>query len=142
MLPWGFAPRFTLRSLSRPFSGANQRLAKIDRQIQRRLQHLQGTWNESPIERVLIDIALVEREIDRARRSFGLFFEIFSQRGSSFAAALAAHDLIAIDCYQAFASPPGIISRTDAQTLVLYGTRFLARYHASWSFADSSFGRT
>ena len=35
------------------FRAANQRLAKIDRQIQRRLQHLQGTWNESPIERVL-----------------------------------------------------------------------------------------
>ena len=28
---------------------------------------------------------MVEREIDRARRSFGMFFEIFSQRGSSFA---------------------------------------------------------
>lgn len=91
------------------FRAANQRLAKIDRQIQRRLQHLQGTWNESPIERVLIDIALVEREIDRARRSFGLFFEIFSQRGSSFAAALAAHDLIAIDCYRAIReSSPGL----------------------------------
>jgi hypothetical protein len=30
-----------------------------------------------------------------------MFFEIFSQRGSSFARALAAHDTIAADCYRA-----------------------------------------
>jgi hypothetical protein len=55
----------------------------------------------APLQRVLIDIALVEREIDRARRSFGLFFEIFGQRGTTFAPNLAAHDAIAEDCYRA-----------------------------------------
>ena len=89
------------------FRAANQRLAKINRQIQNRLQHLQTTWRNTPLNQVLIDIALVEREIDRARRSFGLFFELFSQRGSAFAPALAAYDIIATDCYSAIreASP-------------------------------------
>jgi hypothetical protein len=53
------------------------------------------------LNRVLIDIALVEREIDRARRAFGLFFEIFSHRGTTFAPTLAAHDIIARDCASA-----------------------------------------
>jgi hypothetical protein len=39
--------------------------------------------------------------VDRARRAYGMFFEVFSQRGSSFAPALAAHDAIAADCYAA-----------------------------------------
>ena len=83
------------------FRAANQRLAAIDKQIARRLSHLEQTWQVEPKQRVLIDIALVEREIDRARRAFGLFFEIFSQRGSAFAPALSAHDVIAEDCYRA-----------------------------------------
>ena len=54
---------------------------------------------------------MVEREIDRARRSFGMFFEIFSQRGSSFARPLAAHDMIATDCYRAVrAAAPDVFS--------------------------------
>jgi len=83
------------------FHAANQRLAAIDAQVARRLEHLQGHWQSEPLNRVLIDIALVEREVDRARRAFGLFFEIFSQRGSVFAPTLAAHDVIAADCYAA-----------------------------------------
>ena len=83
------------------FRAANQRLAAIDKQIARRLGHLEQSWQSEPKQRVLIDIALVEREIDRARRAFGLFFEIFSQRGSAFAPALSAHDVIAEDCYRA-----------------------------------------
>jgi hypothetical protein len=83
------------------FQAANQRLAKIDTQIQRRFQQVVGTWSSAPLDRVLIDIALVERELDRARRAFGLFFEVFAQRGSSFAPGLAAHDAIAADCYGA-----------------------------------------
>ena len=50
---------------------------------------------------MLIDIALVEREVDRARRAFGMFFEVFGQRGTTFAPVLAAHDVIANDCYDA-----------------------------------------
>jgi hypothetical protein len=80
---------------------ANQRLAVIDQQVVRRLRKLDETWKTAPLNRVLIDIALVERELDRARRAFGLFFEIFSQRGSAFAPPLAAHDVIAVDCYTA-----------------------------------------
>lgn len=85
---------------SEHFRAANQRLGKIDRQIHKRLSHLQETWAKSPLNRVLIDIALVEREIDRARRTFGLFFEVFGQRGTTFAPALAAYDVIAADCYK------------------------------------------
>jgi hypothetical protein len=83
------------------FQVANRRLAKIDGQVQRRFQQLLGTWSTAPIDRVLVDIALVERELDRARRTFGLFFEVFAQRGTTFAPALAAHDAIAEDCYMA-----------------------------------------
>ncbi|GAB4226225.1 MAG: hypothetical protein Kow00121_54370 [Elainellaceae cyanobacterium] len=83
------------------FRAANQRLAKIGREVQRRLEHVQATWATAPLNQVLIDIAMVERELDRARRAFGLFFEVFGQRGTTFAAALAAHDVIAIDCYAA-----------------------------------------
>jgi len=83
------------------FRAANQRLTAIDKQIATRLGRLEHTWQTEPKQRVLIDIALVEREIDRARRAFGLFFEIFSQRGSAFAPALSAHDVIAEDCYRA-----------------------------------------
>ena len=44
---------------------------------------------------------MVEREVDRARRTFGMFFEVFAQRGTAYAPALAAHDAIARDCYAA-----------------------------------------
>jgi hypothetical protein len=83
------------------FEAANRRLAKIDGQVQRRFQQLMGIWSRAPLDRVLVDIALVERELDRARRAFGLFFEVFAQRGTTFAPALAAHDTIAADCYTA-----------------------------------------
>ncbi|MGK7912440.1 MAG: hypothetical protein AB4050_13320 [Synechococcus sp.] len=83
------------------FRAANQRLAKIDKQVAKRLHHLQKTWATAPNQQVLKDIALVERELDRARRTFDLFFDIFSQRGTSFAPSLAAHDVIAEDCYTA-----------------------------------------
>ena len=83
------------------FRAANQRLAKIDQETRRRLEHVRERWNTAPLNQVLIDIALVERELDRARRAFGLFFEVFGQRGTTFAPALAAHDAIAIDCYTA-----------------------------------------
>jgi hypothetical protein len=83
------------------FRAANRRLAQIDREVVRRMRRLVGRSRTAPLQRVLIDIALVEREIDRARRSFGLFFEIFGQRGTTFAPNLAAHDAIAEDCYRA-----------------------------------------
>ncbi|HWT39122.1 MAG TPA: hypothetical protein VN289_22745 [Paraburkholderia sp.] len=83
------------------FQAANVRLSRIEEQIQRRFAQLVGTWSSETRERVLVDIALVERELDRARRAFGLFFEVFAQRGTTFAAALAAHDVIAADCYTA-----------------------------------------
>lgn len=83
------------------FKAANQRLAKIDREVMKRLNHVQQSWATAPIPRVLADIALVERELDRARRAFGLFFEIFGQRGSAFAPSLDAYDAIAADCYTA-----------------------------------------
>lgn len=81
------------------FLAANRRLAGIDRHIQRRLEQLKQIWDTAPLDRVLRSIALVEREVDRSRRAFGLFFEVFGQRGTTFAPSLAAHDVIAIDCY-------------------------------------------
>ncbi len=97
-----------LRAADRPyapspthFAAANRRLATIERNIGRRFDHLAATWRTTPLQRALIDIALVEREQDRARRAFGMFFEVFAQRGTSFGPTLAAHDAIAQDCYQA-----------------------------------------
>jgi hypothetical protein len=83
------------------FQAANDRLASIDKDIARRLETVERGWTHTGLQRVLIDFALVEREVDRARRAFGMFFEVFGQRGTSFAAVLAAHDVIANDCYGA-----------------------------------------
>jgi hypothetical protein len=83
------------------FVAASRRLAAIDREINQRLLVLKNRWAQLPPQQALVLIALVEREIDRARRAFGMFFEVFSQRGSVFAPALAAHDVIAEDCYAA-----------------------------------------
>lgn len=83
------------------FQAAKARLGSIDRQIAARLAFLHRHWDRGTPQQALLYMALVEREIDRARRAFGMFFEVFSQRGSAFAPALAAHDAIAADCYAA-----------------------------------------
>lgn len=83
------------------FAAANARLGSIDRQIAARLAFLKRHCGSGTPQQALLYMALVEREIDRARRAFGMFFEVFSQRGSAFAPALAAHDVIAADCYAA-----------------------------------------
>jgi hypothetical protein len=85
----------------RHFQAANERLARAEQRIRARFQPLREGWEQRPPQQVLIDIALVEREIDRARRLFGMFYEVFAQRGTSYGPALAAHDVIADDCYQA-----------------------------------------
>jgi hypothetical protein len=93
------------------FNAANRRLAEISTQIARRVRFVNRVWSGQKAEPKLIAAAMLEREIDRARRSFGMFFEIFCQRGSSFAPALAAHDTIAADCYRAIrASAPEVFS--------------------------------
>jgi len=83
------------------FAAANRRLAAIEHSAAQRYHQLRATCYQAPIQQVLVDIALVERELDRARRAFGLFFEVLGQRGTTFAPALAAHDAIAEDCYAA-----------------------------------------
>jgi hypothetical protein len=100
--------RVGLRAGDRPyaptaahFAAANRRLATIDRQVAQRLAFLEARWRRESAEHVLVYIALVEREIDRARRTFGMLFEVFSQRGTTFAPTLAAYDAIAADCYAA-----------------------------------------
>lgn len=85
----------------RHFEAANARLAGVEARIQRRFAELRQGWTRRAPQRVLVDIALVERELDRARRLFGMFYEVFAQRGTSYGPALAAHDAIAEDCYQA-----------------------------------------
>jgi hypothetical protein len=102
------------------FDAANQRLALIDQQIGRRLAVVENNWTHAPLERVLIDIALVEREIDRARRAFGLFFEVMGQRGTSFAPILAAHDVIARDCYDAVRQQAPRLFRPGALPPITY----------------------
>lgn len=93
------------------FAAANRRLAAIDKAIQQRLTFLQTHWRSASPRTALVFIALVEREVDRARRAFGMFFELFSQRGSVFAPALAAHDVIATDCYTAIRKAAPLIFR-------------------------------
>ncbi|MGZ2745179.1 hypothetical protein [Burkholderia stagnalis] len=85
---------------ARHFDAANARLAQVEQRIRGRFAGLRQ-WQRRAPQRVLIDIALVERELDRARRLFGMFYEVFAQRGTSYGPALAAHDAIADDCYQA-----------------------------------------
>lgn len=92
------------------FNAANKRLHQIEQAIDKRLEHL-FQLNKSAPQKQLQSIALVERDVDRARRTFGLFFEVFNQRGSTLAPALAAHDIIAADCYAAVRrSSPQIFS--------------------------------
>jgi hypothetical protein len=83
------------------FAAANARLGEIDRGVRRELLKLHEEVRDTATtsETILSHVALVEREVDRARRAFGLFFEVFGQRGSSFAPALAACDAIAADCF-------------------------------------------
>lgn len=83
------------------FRAANGRLAHTEQRIRRRFAQLREAGVERAPQRVLIDIALVERELDRARRLFGMFYEVFAQRGTSYGPSLAAHDAIAEDCYTA-----------------------------------------
>ena len=81
------------------FHAANQRLARISRSITREIQMIERGWPPATTEAGLTQMALLDRRVDRLRRTFGMFFEMMSQRGSSFAPALAAHDAIALDCY-------------------------------------------
>jgi hypothetical protein len=83
------------------FSAANKRLAKIGAVIAGRIAHTEAARDHSDPGQRLTAMALIEREVDRARHTFGMLFEVFSQRGSDFAPALAAHDVIAADCYAA-----------------------------------------
>ena len=84
------------------FRAANRRLAAIDRMVRKRVQELDATMAAGAAPQdALLALAMVEREVDRARRTFGMFFEVFAQRGTAYAPALAAHDAIARDCYEA-----------------------------------------
>jgi hypothetical protein len=83
------------------FRAVNARLAAVEQRIRARFAQLEAQGGNGAPQRVLIDVALVERELDRARRLFGMFYEVFAQRGTSYGPALAAHDAIAEDCYRA-----------------------------------------
>jgi len=83
------------------FAAANHRLRSIAKKISRRRELMLRTWGSRTSDQKLTAMALIDRDVDRLRRTFGMLFEIFSQRGSSFAPALAAHDVIATDCYAA-----------------------------------------
>jgi len=102
------------------FAAANRRLQAIDQDIERRIRFLKSHWHSASPQNALTYTALVEREVDRARRAFGLFFEIFSQRGSEFAPALAAHDAIANDCYTAVRQAAPLIFRGPVLKPVTY----------------------
>jgi len=83
------------------FERANARLSRVEQRIRSRFASLRREWEQRPMQQVLVDVALVERELDRARRLFGMFYEVFAQRGTAFGPSLAAHDAIAEDCYLA-----------------------------------------
>src|ERR1700677_2528699 len=78
------------------FRAAQKQLEAINRTIQTRLAVAQHQPSPTYEDR-LLSMAMIEREIDRARRAFGMFFEIFAQRGTIYGPALAAHDVIGID---------------------------------------------
>ena len=102
-----------IRTQDRPFApseahfrSANRRLAEVDGAIRQQLERVHGILaspDASPQD-ILVRAALVERQIDRARRAYGLFFDVFSQRGTRFALALAACDAVAADCFSAMRS--------------------------------------
>ena len=102
------------------FLAANRRLREIDGDISKRLGFLRQHWRTASPSLALLYVALVEREVDRARRAFGMFFEVFSQRGSTFAPALAAHDAIAADCYAAVRTAASPILRKGLLTPLTY----------------------
>jgi hypothetical protein len=92
------------------FRAAQGQLAAIERTIAARFA-LAARQPAPTYEDRLLSMAMIEREIDRARRIFGMFFEIFAQRGTIYAPALAAHDVIGIDCYRAVMQGlPGIFT--------------------------------
>ncbi len=94
------------------FRAANARLAEIDRNVRAQLDALSRSLRQPGIDAddLLRKAALVEREIDRARRTYGLFFDVFIQRGTMFGPALAACDTIAADCFQVVRrAAPGLI---------------------------------
>src|SRR5262245_9057041 len=95
------------------FAAARARLAQIDHHVRRQLGGLLAAARRpmAATETILTHAALVEREVDRARRAYGLFFDVFGQRGSSFAPALAACDVIAADCFQVIRrAAPGLFT--------------------------------
>jgi hypothetical protein len=95
------------------FAAANKRLAHIGKRIQQRIAATEAARDGASPNQRLTSMALIEREVDKARRTFGMLFEVFSQRGSDFAPALAAHDVIAADCYAAVrAALPDIFAST------------------------------
>jgi len=126
------------------FQAANDRLAAIDGEIERRLRALQQTWEHAPLERVLHGAALVEREIDRARRAWGLFFEVFSQRGRRLrpSAGRARRDRRRLLC-GGDARGAGPAPRLEAEAADLYqGSHSPARGGTASSSAGCSARRT
>jgi hypothetical protein len=93
------------------FHAANARLARIAGSIERHILQIERGWPPANSNVALTQMAMLDRRVDRLRRTFGMFFEMMSQRGSAFAPALAAHDSIALDCYAAVrAALPGAFS--------------------------------
>src|SRR5688572_1246503 len=64
------------------FAAANRRLAALGRGIDARRKQCAGVHAGATHDHRIVAMAMVEREVDRARRAFGLFFEVFQQRGT------------------------------------------------------------
>lgn len=93
------------------FHAANKRLATIGNAINRQIHRIEQGWPPATSQEALTQMAMLDRSVDRLRRTFGMFFEVMSQRGSGFAPALAAHDAIALDCYSVVRTAlPGVFS--------------------------------
>src|SRR5262245_58989303 len=59
------------------FDAANRRLRQIASRCDRQVAQMNEAWAAAGHQQKLISMAMVERMVDRARRTFGMFFEIF-----------------------------------------------------------------
>ena len=82
----GLRPEDLPYALSRAhFHAANKRLASIGDTINREILTIERNWPPATTQEALTQMAMLDRRVDRLRRTFGMFFEVMSQRGSGFA---------------------------------------------------------
>lgn len=102
------------------FRLVNRRLKQLDGEVAAAVGSLRQVSDDPTTapEHVLATCAVVERQIDRSRRAYGLYYDVFSQRGTRFARPLAACDAIAADCYAVVREAlPGVLPADAVEPL-------------------------